>query len=118
VRGALKTSGKRPGGRLAIIEAGAVLRALADDNRLRILTRLRKGEQCVCTLVDALDCAQPLLSHHLRVLKEAGLVVDRREGRWTYYAINDQTVETIERFLCDLRGPVGPKPVSRPCADA
>ena len=103
--------------RLAIGGAGILLRALSDDNRLRILARLRNGEQCVCTLVDALDCAQPLLSHHLRVLKRAGLVVDRREGRWTYYAINDQTVETIERFLCDLRGPVGPKPVSRPCAD-
>ena len=117
MRGALKTSGKRSRGRLAAAEAGAVLRALSDDNRLRILARLRKGEQCVCTLVDALDCAQPLLSHHLRVLKEAGLVVDRREGRWTYYAINEQTVEAMEQFLADLRGQAGPKPVSRPCAD-
>ncbi len=117
MRGAMGLSGLRSGGRLGGGEAGVLLRALSDDNRLRILTRLRKGEQCVCKLVDALDCAQPLLSHHLRVLKEAGLVRDRREGRWTYYAINEQTVQMIERFLADLRGPVAPKPVSRACAD-
>ena len=111
----MRKSGIRSGARLAVAEVGLVLRALSDDNRLRILARLRKGEQCVCTLVDALDCAQPLLSHHLRVLKEAGLVGDRREGRWTYYAINEETLQAIERFLADLRGPAGPKPVSRPC---
>ena len=113
----MRKSGKRSGARLAVADAGLILRALADDNRLRILTHLRRGEQCVCTLVDALDCAQPLLSHHLRVLKEAGLVVDRREGRWTHYAINRGTLETMERFMADLRGPAGPKPVSRVCPD-
>jgi len=115
MRRAVNSPGLRSGGRLAIGEAGALLRALSDDNRLRILTRLQRGEQCVCKLVDALDCAQPLLSHHLRVLKDVGLVVDRREGRWTYYAIKRETLETIERFLSDLRGPAGPRPVSRPC---
>lgn len=61
--------------------------ALSDDTRLGILDKLRGGEQCVCDLQDGLDAAQSRLSFHLRVLKEAGLVSDRKEGRWSYYSI-------------------------------
>ena len=46
------------------------------------------GERCVCDLTDALEAAQSRLSFHLKVLKDAGLVTDRREGRWTYYTMN------------------------------
>jgi len=63
-------------------------RALGDVTRLAIVELLAaNGELCVCDVVEALDTAQPLLSHHLRVLREAGLVSDRRQGRWTYYAL-------------------------------
>jgi ArsR family transcriptional regulator len=48
---------------------------------------LRDGEQCVCDLQEALDAAQSRLSFHLKVLKEAGLVTDRKEGRWSYYTL-------------------------------
>jgi ArsR family transcriptional regulator len=48
---------------------------------------LRSGERCVCELQDALDAAQSRLSFHLRVLKEAGLVQDRKDGRWSYYSL-------------------------------
>ncbi len=61
--------------------------ALSDDTRLSILDMLRDGERCVCELQDELDAAQSRLSFHLRVLREAGLVTDRREGRWSYYSI-------------------------------
>jgi len=61
--------------------------ALSDATRLGILDMLRDGERCVCELQDELDAAQSRLSFHLRVLKEAGLVNDRREGRWMYYTI-------------------------------
>lgn len=98
-------------------DVGRILRALADDNRLRILGKLRGGEQCVCKLTNSLDCAQSLLSHHLKTLKAAGLVTDRREGRWAYYAINPEALSFIEAFLADLRGPAGPRPVARRCAD-
>lgn len=77
--------------------------------------RLRNGEECVCKLTDLLDCPQPLLSHHLRVLKEAGLVTDRRDGRWTHYAINPEMLLTIEQALGALRTPAGPRPVERRC---
>jgi ArsR family transcriptional regulator len=65
--------------------------------------RLRDGEQCVCELTDALDAGQSLLSHHLRVLKEAGLVTDRREGRWSYYSLVPETLATVERWLARVR---------------
>lgn len=78
--------------------------ALSDANRLRIVDALRDGERCVCKLVEALDMAQPLLSHHLRALKEAGLVRDRREGRWAHYALVPDALEALEAFLGDLRG--------------
>lgn len=65
-----------------------VFHALSDETRLGILARLTRGERCVCELTDELDAAQSRLSFHLKVLKEAGLVGDRREGRWMYYTLN------------------------------
>jgi ArsR family transcriptional regulator len=67
--------------------AVVLFHALSDATRLGILDMLRDGERCVCDLQDELDAAQSRLSFHLRVLKEAGLVTDRREGRWSYYTI-------------------------------
>jgi ArsR family transcriptional regulator len=67
--------------------AVVLFHALSDATRLGILDMLKDGEQCVCDLQDELDAAQSRLSFHLRVLKEAGLVMDRREGRWSYYTI-------------------------------
>ena len=61
--------------------------ALSDETRLGIIEKLRNGEHCVCDLQDDLDAAQSRLSFHLRVLKEAGLVTDRKDGRWSYYSI-------------------------------
>lgn len=67
--------------------AVALFHALSDATRLAALDMLRDGERCVCELQDELDVAQSRLSFHLRVLKDAGLVEDRREGRWSYYTI-------------------------------
>ncbi len=67
--------------------AVALFHALSDATRLGILDMLKVGECCVCELQDELDAAQSRLSFHLRVLKEAGLVTDRRDGRWMYYTI-------------------------------
>lgn len=61
--------------------------ALSDETRLAILALLRDGERCVCELQADLDAAQSRLSFHLKVLRDAGLVTDRREGRWSYYTI-------------------------------
>ena len=77
--------------------------ALADEARVEIIMRLLDGEKCVCDLTEALDTGQSRLSYHLKVLKDAGLVADRREGRWAYYTLaRDAFVET-EKLLSALR---------------
>jgi ArsR family transcriptional regulator len=76
-----------------------VFHALSDETRLSILQRLRLGERCVCDLTDALDAAQSRLSFHLKVLKEAGLVTDRREGRWMYYTLNPESLKDVAEQL-------------------
>jgi ArsR family transcriptional regulator len=78
------------------------LKALSDPNRLRIIDRLRTGERCVCDLTDALDEGQSLLSFHLKVLKDAGLVSDRREGRWGFYTLDTAALHEVEAFLGSL----------------
>jgi len=81
------------------------LKALSDPHRLRILDRLRGGEHCVCELMDVLDAGQSLLSFHLKTLKDAGLVTDRREGRWMHYALNADALRGIATFLHTLGRP-------------
>jgi ArsR family transcriptional regulator len=77
--------------------------ALADEARVEIVARLLDGEKCVCDLTEALETGQSRLSYHLKVLKDAGLVTDRREGRWAYYTLaRDAFVET-EKLLATLR---------------
>ena len=72
--------------------------ALSDETRLEIVQLLSHGERCVCELQDKLDAAQSRLSFHLKTLKDAGLVTDRREGRWIYYALNRDALDNIGAF--------------------
>lgn len=74
--------------------AAQLFHALSDETRLGIIEILRDGECCVCDLQEAFGSAQSRLSYHLRVLKEAGLVTDRKEGRWSFYtAVPDALAE-------------------------
>ena len=82
--------------------AAGLFHALSDGTRLSILERLRFGERCVCDLTDALDAAQSRLSFHLKVLKDAGLVTDRRDGRWMYYTMNTETLSEVADLIADL----------------
>ena len=79
------------------------LQALADGNRLRILDALREGERCVCRLREGLEVPQPLLSHHLKVLREVGLVSGRKDGRWVHYSIIPDALSELESLLAGLR---------------
>ena len=72
---------------LDLARAARLFHALSDETRLGIVEMLRNGERCVCDLQADLDAAQSRLSFHLKVLKEAGLVTDRKEGRWSYYTL-------------------------------
>jgi ArsR family transcriptional regulator, arsenate/arsenite/antimonite-responsive transcriptional repressor len=79
--------------------------ALADETRLRILEQLADGEQCVCDLTDALEAGQSRLSFHLKTLKDAGLVSDRRQGRWIYYTLRADAVEELRDVVGSLGAP-------------
>ncbi|MGE0160361.1 MAG: ArsR/SmtB family transcription factor [Gemmatimonadales bacterium] len=82
--------------------AAAWFHALSDRTRLEIVERLAGGERCVCELTDDLHAAQSRLSFHLRTLKDAGLVTDRRDGRWVYYALAPDALQEIGRFVESL----------------
>jgi ArsR family transcriptional regulator len=75
----------------------SIFKALSDETRLRILKLLEHGELCVCDIFSALDMVQPKVSFHLSVLKEAGLIADRKEGRWVHYRIDES--DLLRRFL-------------------
>ncbi len=77
----------------------ALFHALSDETRLSILARLCAGEQCVCSLTDFLSAGQSRLSFHLKTLKEAGLVTDRRQGRWVYYSLDPEALQQIVAFV-------------------
>jgi DNA-binding transcriptional ArsR family regulator len=69
-----------------------VFKALADENRLRILSLLTAREMCVCEVMVALDLTQPTASHHLRILESVGLVKDRKEGKWVFYSLSEPSL--------------------------
>jgi ArsR family transcriptional regulator, arsenate/arsenite/antimonite-responsive transcriptional repressor len=83
----------------SIARLATVFHALSDETRLRIVARLLTGEQCVCDLTSSLDAAQSRLSFHLKTLREAGLITDRRDGRWIHYRIDPAAVREIQQFL-------------------
>ena len=88
--------------------------ALSDETRLAILGRLKNGEQCVCELTSVLDAAQSRLSFHMKTLKDAGLVFDRRHGRWVHYTLNPAALDAIAGFVESLRTSRGATEVA-PC---
>jgi len=94
------------------------LKALAEPKRLRILHMLMEGVQCNCELGDALDMAPNLISHHLRVLREAGLVDVERDpddGRWIYYSLNHEALEELNCHFGVFFDPGRIKPRRQTC---
>ena len=81
----------------------ALFHALADPMRIEVLELLANGERCVCDLMEDLGVAQSRLSWHLKTLKDAGLVTDRREGRWSYYTLERTAFERAEKALSALK---------------
>ena len=77
-------------------------RALGDETRLRILEHLVGGERSVSDLIVLVDAGQSLMSHHLRILREAGLVVGRREGKWIHYSIAGAALASCRLALYEM----------------
>ena len=77
-----------------------VFKAMGDENRLTILHLLKDGERCACTLQEALQISQPTLSHHMRILLDAGLVSARKDGKWIHYSLSDAGTQQAKALLC------------------
>jgi ArsR family transcriptional regulator len=78
-------------------------KALGDPIRLEIIRLLVGKEMCVCDIISSFQVSQPTISHHLKVLKQADLVTDRKEGKWIYYSLNYETLAAQESFFTPLK---------------
>lgn len=84
------------------MDIALVCKALGDSNRLKIVKMLSDGEKCGCKLLEAFDITQPTLSHHMKILCECGLVETRREGKWSHYSLNCDTLTAFKAFVGTL----------------
>lgn len=75
-----------------------IIKAIADPNRLQILDMISTGEKCACDILDDFQFTQPTLSHHMKVLIEAGIVTARKEGKWHYYSLVTENVEEFQKL--------------------
>ena len=83
-------------------QLAALFKALGDENRIRILKQLRSGEKCACRLLEELNISQPTLSHHMKILCDAGIVIGRKEGKWTHYAICCEGICRVRSLMKEL----------------
>ncbi len=82
-----------------------VFKAFCDENRLQVLELLRGGEKCACVLLEKLQISQSTLSHHMKILCDSGVVVARKDGKWTHYSISREGSEQAEELLKVLTSP-------------
>ena len=87
---------------LEVRPVSRLFKALGDETRLRIIALLSHGELCVCHIHEALGLSQPKASRHLAILRAAGIVEDRRDGKWVYYRMLRQPDPDCERQLRSL----------------
>lgn len=101
----------------APVDRVEVLKALAEPARWRIVERLGDEELCVCHLVDDLGIAQPLVLHHLKVLREAGVVESERFRQWIYYRVRPEVLADLGQQLSGLADAAPPASERRrPCS--
>ena len=85
-------------------EMSNIFKALSDSNRIKIVDLLYKnGETCACNLLDEFNISQPTLSHHLKVLSDTGILLQRKEANWIHYRINDEKIIEIKETLEDSK---------------
>ena len=85
-------------------EIAAMFKAFCDENRLQILEMLREGEKCACHILEEVQITQPTLSHHMKILCDAGVGVGRKEGKWMHYSISEIGLENVMNYLNELIG--------------
>lgn len=81
------------------IDIALICKALGDSNRLQIIQMLSDGEKCGCKLLEKFEITQPTLSHHMKILCECSLVEARKEGKWSHYSLNCETLQAFKQFI-------------------
>lgn len=76
-----------------------MFKAFCDENRLQILELLCSGERCACNILEEMHITQPTLSHHMKILCDAGIVTGRKEGKWMHYSISSGGMEEVKECL-------------------
>ncbi|MBQ0828603.1 ArsR/SmtB family transcription factor [Streptomyces tagetis] len=97
------------------VELAKVFKALGDPARIRLLSMIASragGEICVCDLTPAFDLSQPTISHHLKLLKQAGLITSERRGTWVYYRLVPETTDRLAAILTRPDSPEAQPPQS------
>ena len=79
-----------------------IFKALSDPKRLRIIEMLSCGELCACKILEEFKVTQPTLSHDMKLLRDAGLVTGRRDGKWMYYSLDEEKIQGFKQFICHI----------------
>lgn len=84
------------------VNKARVFKAFCDETRLKVLEILKDGEQCACVLLEDVEIGQSTLSHHMKILVDSGVVLERKQGKWKYYSISEQGIEQAQMLLADM----------------
>ena len=90
------------GDRMTREEVANICKAMSDSNRLRIIEMLTQGEKCGCNLLEELQVTQPTLSHHMKVLRDCGLVSSYKDGKWQHYSINCEKFKEYKDYIAAI----------------
>lgn len=101
-------------------ERSFLFKALSDPNRIMIVDMLSCGELCACTILEAFKLSQPTLSHHMKILCRSGLVIPRKDGKWTHYSLNREKFSELIAFIDKISTDVGKERIyfDTKCCDA
>jgi len=83
-------------------DSAKIIKTFSDASRLKIIDILSCGEKCACDILEHFEFTQPTLSHHMKVLMDAGIVKCRKDGLWSYYSLNNNNCNKIILFLMNL----------------
>ncbi len=81
------------------IDFALCYKALGDETRVKIFDMLKSGEKCACKLLDELNCSQPTLSYHMKMLSDCSLITTRKEGKWCYYSVDINILKELSKFI-------------------
>lgn len=79
-----------------------ISKALSDPNRLQIIQMITDQERCACKLLEHFNISQPTLSHHIRILSDCNLIRTRKDGKWSHYSIDLETMEAYQNYINTL----------------